>query len=224
MRKHFDRDLEDLQHSIIAMGVSVDEAVHKAVRALQDRTAPVAQEVIDCDDQIDEQENRIEAQALTILALHQPVASDLRRIAMILKINTDLERMADLAAEIARCALDLSQPPLVAVPHKLRQLAEVATGMVWHSLDAFFTNDKKQATKIWAMAEDMEKLHSEVVAELKQSLRETPAMVDACLALFTVTRALKRIADHAANIAEDVIFLVEGRIVRHHHEAVAVAE
>src|SRR5437763_12396336 len=147
MRKHFDRDLEDLQRSIITMGVSVDEAVHKAVRALQDRAAPAAQEVIDCDDRIDEQENRIEAQALTILALHQPVASDLRRIAMILKINTDLERMADLAAEIARCALDLAQPPLMAVPEKLQRLAQLAITMAWHSLHAFLTSHQKQATR-----------------------------------------------------------------------------
>src|SRR3954466_1052270 len=145
MPKHLQRDLENLQHDLLALAASVEEAIHKAIQALQGREADPAEEVIAGDAQIDQEENHIEEECLKILALHQPVAVDLRRIAAALKINTDLERMADLAEDMAERALHLAQPPLIPVPEKLQRMTDLTTLMVRQSLDAFVSLDVRLA-------------------------------------------------------------------------------
>src|SRR5437870_7258733 len=137
MSKHLERDLDNLQRHLVTLAASVEEAIHKATRALQQRDAGLARQVIDGDNEIDEEENHVEEECLKILALHQPVAVDLRRIAAAMKINTDLERMADLAEDIAERALRLSQLPEIPIPEKLQGMTDVATSMVRQSLDAF---------------------------------------------------------------------------------------
>src|SRR5687767_2875257 len=124
MAKHLQRDLERLQQALTSMGVDVEQAIDKAIRALRERDRSLADEVVAGDHRIDEQENCVEEQCLTMLALHQPVAVDLRRVTMVLKVNTDLERMADLAVEIARCAARLTDLPAIPVPERLARLAE----------------------------------------------------------------------------------------------------
>src|SRR6202158_1100336 len=137
MSKHLQRDLDDLQRDLLALAASVEEAIHEAIRSLQHRDTELAHQVIDGDNQIDQEENHVEEECLKILALHQPGAVDLRRIAAALKINTDLERMADLAEDIAERALHLAQLPAVPIPKKLQGMTDVATSMVRQSLDAF---------------------------------------------------------------------------------------
>src|SRR5246127_508804 len=141
MSKHLERDLDNLQRDILAQAGAVEEAIHKAIRALYDRDAPLAQQVIDGDSEIDEEENHVEEECLKILALHQPVAVDLRRIAAALKINTELERMADLAEDIAERALHLASLPPLTVPSKLQRMTDLTTSMVRQSLDAFVNLD-----------------------------------------------------------------------------------
>src|SRR5213080_2529113 len=118
MSKHLERDLDNLQRDLLTLAASVEEAIHKAIRSLQERDAVLARQVVDGDNEIDEEENHVEEECLKILALHQPVAVDLRRITAALKINTDLERMADLAEDIAERAMHLAQPPYIAIPEK----------------------------------------------------------------------------------------------------------
>src|SRR5437868_8138316 len=137
MSKHLQRDLENLQADLLALAASVEEAVHEAITALQNRNPELAQQVIDGDSKIDQEENHIEEECLKILALHQPVAVDLRRIAAALKINTDLERMADLAEDIAERALHLAQLPAIPIPERLQRMADLTTTMVHQSLDSF---------------------------------------------------------------------------------------
>src|SRR5262249_56328800 len=137
MAKHLQRDLDHLQRDLLALAGLVEEAIHKAIRALQERDVKLAREVIAGDDQIDREENHIDEECLKMLALHQPVASDLRRIASALMISTDLERMADLAEEIAERAIDLAAPPLFPVPDKLQRMTDLTTMMVHQSLDSF---------------------------------------------------------------------------------------
>src|SRR6516225_9199347 len=127
MSKHLERDLEELHRDILALAGAVEEAIFGAIRALQERDASLAHEVIAGDDPIDQQENRIEEECLKMLALHQPVAVDLRRITAVLKINTDLERMADLAADIAERAVALARPPLIPVPADLQRMTDLTT-------------------------------------------------------------------------------------------------
>src|SRR5690242_6310602 len=145
MAKHLERDLENLQRDLLALAASVEEAIHKAIRALRERETNPARQVIEGDTQIDQEENHIAEECLMILALHQPVAVDLRRIAAALKINTDLERMADLSVNIAERAISLAELPRIAVPEKLQGMTDLTTSMVRQSLDAFVMLDAEQA-------------------------------------------------------------------------------
>src|SRR5436190_24145569 len=144
MAKLLQRDRENLQHDLLALAASVEEAIHKAIRALQGREADPAEQVIAGDAKIDQEENHIEEECLKILALHQPVAIDLRRIASALKINTELERIADLAEEIAERATQLAKLPRIPVSERLQHMVDLTTSMVRQSLDAFVNLDTRQ--------------------------------------------------------------------------------
>src|SRR5688500_3206074 len=146
--KHLERDLEKLQHDLMALAASVEEAIHKAILALRQRETEPAEEVIAGDTQIDQEENFIEEECLKILALHQPVAVDLRRIAAALKINTELERMADLAEDIAERAERLAQLPELPTPAKLQRMTDLTVSMVRQSLDAFVHLDARLARTV----------------------------------------------------------------------------
>jgi phosphate transport system protein len=224
MAKHLERDLENLQRDLLTLAASVEEAIHQAIRSLREREPNLARQVIAGDAQIDQEENHIEEECLKILALHQPVAVDLRRIAAALKINTDLERMADLAEDIAERALYLAQLPATAIPEKLQRMTDLTTTMVRQSLDSFVNLDARQARRVCRLDDEVDRYNNEIIQELIGMMQESPAMVEQGLSLFSATRHLERIADHATNIAEDVVYLVEGTIVRHQPAAVAVAE
>jgi phosphate transport system protein len=222
MSKHLQRDLDNLQREIVTQAAAVEEAVYKAIRALQDRDAVPAQEVIAGEAPIDAQENHVEEECLKILALHQPVAVDLRRTATILKINTDLERMADLAVDIAERALVLTQPPFIPVPERLQLMTDLTATMVRQSLDAFINLDPRQARRVWRLDDEVDRYNEAIIQEVLDTMKQSPELIEPGLSLFSATRHLERIADHATNIAEDVIYLVEGEIVRHRPEAVEV--
>jgi len=220
MSKHLQRDLENLQRDIVSLAASVEESIHKAIRALQDRDPEIAQEVIEGDDRIDEEENHVEEECLKILALHQPVAVDLRRTTAILKINTDLERMADLAVDIAERALHLTHLDPIGVPRKLQRMTDMTTLMVRHSLDAFVNLDARLARQVCRLDDEVDAFNKEIIDELIHGMEVAPSLIEASISLFSAVRHLERIADHATNIAEDVIYLVEGEIVRHRPAAV----
>jgi phosphate transport system protein len=222
MSKHLSRDLENLQREILGLAGLVEEAIYKAIEALQERNVALAQAVIAGDEQIDLRENKVHEECLKILALHQPVAADLRRTASVFMINTDLERMGDLAVDIAERALTLSQPPLIPVPEKLQRMTDLATGMVRQSLDAFVQNDARQARRVIRLDDEVDRYNAEIIQELLQLMKASPELVEPGLSLFSAVRHLERIADHATNIAEDVVYLVEGEIVRHRPDAIQV--
>jgi phosphate transport system protein len=224
MAKHLERDLENLQRDLLALAASVEEAIHKAIRALRERETKPAQQVIADETQIDQEENHIEEECLKILALHQPVAVDLRRIAAALKINTDLERMADLAEDIAERALYLAQLPAVPVPERLQRMTDLTISMVRQSLDSFVNLDVRQARRVCRLDDEVDRYNNEIIQELIGMMQESPDMVEPGLSLFSATRHLERIADHATNIAEDVVYLVEGEIIRHRPAALRAEE
>lgn len=220
MSKHLERDLDELHQDILALVGSVEEAIWTAMRALQERDASLARHVIEGDDAIDQQENRIEEECLKLLALHQPVAIDLRRITAVFKINTDLERMGDLAVDIARRALCLAELPAIPIPEKLQLMTELTTRMVRESLEAFVRLDPRQARKVCRLDAEVDRCAAEIVQELTQGMRSAPERIEPGLSLFSATRHLNRIAHHATNVAEDVFYLIEGEIIRHHPEAI----
>jgi phosphate transport system protein len=215
MSKHLLRDLDNLQRDILALAGLVEEAIHKATRALRERNLKLAREVIAGDPQIDSEENHIDEECLKMLALHQPVAIDLRRIAAAMMINTDLERMGDLSEEIAERAAHLTSQPPIPIPRKLQQMADITTMMVRQSLDSFVNLDTHLAQMVIRMDDEVDRLNVEIIDEVVQSMKSSPDLIDAGLSLFSATRHLERIADHATNIAEDVLYLVEGEFVRH---------
>jgi phosphate transport system protein len=224
MSKHLERDLDNLQHNLLALASSVEEAIHKATRALQHREPQLAQEVIDGDNAIDQEENQVEEECLKMLALHQPVAIDLRRIVSALKINTELERMADIAEDIAERAAHLARLPDIPVSRNLQRMTDVTTTMVRQSLDAFVNLDVRLARVVCRLDDEVDKFNNEIIDELIQMMQRSPQLIEPGLSMFSAVRHLERIADHATNIAEDVVYLVEGEIIRHRPAAVEFDE
>jgi phosphate transport system protein len=208
-----------LQQRIVRFAGVVEEAIYKAVQALQDHDVDRAKEVIDGDEVINKAENDIMEECLKTLALYQPVATDLRRIATVFMITTDLERMGDQAKHIAEAALALAAPP-VPIPTKLSRMTDVALTMVRESLDSFVNLNSNLARRVIRMDDEVDRFNDEIIAELTAAMKKSPDAVDSGLTLFATTRQLERIADHATNIAEDVIYLIEGEIVKHRPEAI----
>lgn len=215
MSLHLERDIENLQHELLALSAMVEQMVNKATRALRERDAMLAHEVVDADREIDYREVRIEEECLKMLALHQPVAVDLRRIATTMKVNNDLERVADLAVNIAQRALSLIEYPDFFVPETLGRMVTLATQMLSEAIDALVQLDTEAARRVCARDDEVDALNRKVIDEMLVLMQSRSDKVNAALHCFSATRHLERIADHATNIAEDVIYLVNGEITRH---------
>lgn len=219
MSKHLQRELDLLRHQLLSLFGIVEQMIGKAFRALRDRRNDLAREVIDSDESVDRREVSIEEECLKLLALHQPVASDLRWLTMVIKINSDLERMADLACNIAERALALNNYPLFPIPDDLQAMVREASTMVRQALDAFVDTDVAMAEKVIEADDIVDMLNRKVIDELQDRMKESPENVEPALHCFSAARHLERVADLAENLAEDVIFLVKGEIVRHRHAA-----
>jgi phosphate transport system protein len=214
--RHFLRDMEGLWRQVLRLAAVVETTLNTSVQALCDNRIDLALEVKFEEQAIDNWEVQIERDCLKILALHQPVASDLRRVAAILRINSDLERMADLARHIAKRARKLAKEPTGrALPRDLEVMAGEALDQVRESLDALAQGDVDLARAVIAGDRKVDRHRNAVVEDLKQAIRNDPERLDSWLRLINVTRNLERVADHATNIAEAVVYLKEGDIIRH---------
>ena len=214
---HLSRDLDQLHRDILSMCALVEEMIHMAVDELKQPDLATASQLAERDDEIDAWDVRIEENCLKILALHQPVATDLRRIAAVLKITGELERIADLGVNIAERASALVGCPEIIVPDKLKQMARLAVEMVHRSIDSFVGLDSNVARQVCATDESVDELNREIILEMQELMKQSPDFVPPALHLFSASRHIERVADHATNIAEDVIYLIEGEIVRHRH-------
>ncbi len=214
--RHFLRDMENLWRQILKLAAVVETTLNTSVRALCDGRADLAALVKFEEESIDRWEVQVERDCLKVLALHQPVASDLRRVAVILRINNDLERMADLARHIAKRARKLAHEPIGrALPRGLETMAHEALDQVRESLDALTQGNVDLARAVIAGDRKVDRHSRAVVEELKQAIREDPDRLDSWLRLINAARNLERVADHATNIAESVVYLKEGDIIRH---------
>lgn len=218
MSRHLLNEIEKLKVCILDLGDTVLQSVGLAVKSLEDRDADQAQIVIDQDTDIDLAEVDIEEECQKILALHQPVAHDLRFIIAVLKINTELERIGDAAVNIAERVRLLAGEEQISIPFDFKGMAEKAQSMLRKSLDALVNLDARLAFQVISEDDEVDAINREVYKQIEQSVRLRPDRVDSLIHLLGVSRHIERIADHASNIAEDVIYLVEGRIVRHHAE------
>jgi phosphate transport system protein len=216
LSRQIQEDLTELTKKVSHMGGLVEEALDRSLRALLDRDAALAREVVESDAVVDALENEVEERCLDVLALQQPVARDLRYVAGILKINSDLERMADLAVNIAKRAEVLAGVPPLPFRPDVSRLAALAKRMVRDGLDALQRLDAQLAFQTWKADDEADRLYRELIGESIQFMREHTERIGDVMQFVGALRNLERLADHATNIAEDVIFVVNGRIVRHH--------
>jgi phosphate transport system protein len=215
MSRHLEREFEQLKKDILTLGAMAEGAVHQAVSAFATRDSHLAEKIISGDLKIDHYEVEIEENCLKILALHQPVAIDLRFIIAVMKINNDLERIADLAVNIAERAISLASLPPVAVDLDFAGMARKVEGMLRVSLDALVNRDVELGRKVLESDDDVDAIHRQMYKLVQNAILERPEHIDALIQTLAISRYLERIADHATNIAEDVIYLINGEIVRH---------
>jgi phosphate transport system protein len=216
MHRHFDEELQQLKAKLLRMSSLVEEAISLSIKSLVTRDAAIAQKVLDQDDVIDEIEIEIDELCLKLLALQQPQARDLRFIAGSMKIVNDLERMGDLAVNIAHRSLDLLKVPLLKPLIDIPRMAHAAQGMLKDSLNAFVNNDVQLAEQVCQRDDEVDQLNVQIFRELLTYMLQDPGSVQRAVDLILVAKSLERIADHSTNIAEDVIYIVEAKVVKHH--------
>ena len=218
MAKHLQREIENLKKKILSLGARVESAVHEAIRSIQKRDTVLARKIIEEDIQIDHAEVEVEEEGLKILALHQPVAIDLRFIVAVLKINNDLERIGDLAVNIAERSSFLASQPVVSLSFDFAEMSEKTEAMLNRSLDALVNLNPELAHKVCADDDVIDTMNREVYLCVQETIGAHPEQIASLIHLLSVSRHLERIADHATNIAEDVIYMIDGQIVRHKTE------
>jgi phosphate transport system protein len=215
MSLHLYRDLEELKKRLVHLGNLVEVSIDKAVDAFVRRDRANAELVVTGDRDVDTAEVRLEEDCLKVLALHQPVAKDLRFVITVLKINSDLERMGDAAESVASRALQLQELPQFALPEELTQMVAMARGMTRKSLECFVREDAQAAREVLSDDRAVDTLQRRMFDLLQAEMKRDPAHVDPAILLLSMSRQVERIADLATNIAENVIFQLEGEIVRH---------
>ncbi len=215
MAVHLHRDLEKLKKELLLLGSLVEDLTVRAVVALKERRARLAQEVDEGDKEVDRREIRLEEECLKILALHQPVANDLRFVVTVMKVNNDLERVGDLAGNLANRAAFLAEREPIKIPDEILAMGDRVPRMLRCSLDALVALDTDKARSVLDDDEFVDDTHKLIFQLLEEKMRDRPDKISEWIQLLSVSRYLERIADLATNIAEDVVFLVDGEVVRH---------
>ena len=215
MRIHLQRDLDQLTRSLLGVAALVEDMTAKSLRALRERSVDLAHEVKRQDREIDAREIEVEEECLKILALHSPVASDLRQVVTFLKVNNDLERAGDLARNLAERAESLAVGEPVEAPEEIWAMAERIPKMLRSALDAVVGGDTELARSVIAEDEVVDRSHEAMYGVVAAMIREAPESAAVFIQFLSISRYLERMADLATNIAEDVVFLVEGEVVRH---------
>ncbi|HEY7172456.1 MAG TPA: phosphate signaling complex protein PhoU [Vicinamibacterales bacterium] len=214
--RHFQEELDQLKMRLLEMGGAAEEHVRLAIRGLVDRDSDLIERVLVSDERINSLHIEIDSRCFTLLALHQPMAADLRTIVAAVKINTDLERVGDLAVNIAEAARRYASHPPVKKLIDIPRMASIAQEMLRDALDAFVRRDVALAQDVLNEDDRLDSLKTQIFRELLTYMLQDPSTIEPALDLILVSRHLERIGDHATNIAEDVIFIVSAKDVRHH--------
>jgi len=216
MERHFDQELKSLNQDILKMGAFAEEAIYKSVEALKNRNKELAKSVINNDNNIDQLELSIDEKCIDLIARYQPMAKDLRFITTGMKINAELERIADIAVDIAQRTLELADKPLLKPLVDIPKLTTIAQNMVKTSIDAFVKGDIELAKKVMLSDPEADKLRNLIQKELIEDyMVKDPSSAPRAVQLLLITRFLERICDHTTNIAEDVIYMVQAEVVKH---------
>lgn len=221
MAVHLQRAIDHLKKKTLALASVVEQNFELAIKAVQERNNEYAEQVIRNDVEIDELEVDLEEDCLKILALHQPVASDLRFIVSVLKLNSDLERIGDLCQNIAERAMHLSSNNWIDIPELIPTMADKVRLMVVRTLDALMNQDVRLAQEVRMSDNEVDGLHRSIYRYVEDAVKAQPDRTASILCILAIGRYLERIADHATNIAEDVVYIAEGRIVRHRQPTAA---
>ncbi len=215
IERSFENELLELNDLILKMGNMVQASIRKSVEALKNRDEKLSKEVVASDKDLDDLELMIDDKCVTLIARIQPMAADLRFITTAMKITTDLERMGDLAVDIAQKNLELVTMPLLKPLIDTPKLAEIAMKMIGESIDTFVKRDSTRSIKIHAMENEADKLRDLITDELMDIMMKDPSSVPRAIPLLLIARYLERICDHAMNVAEDVVYMVEAKVVKH---------
>jgi phosphate transport system protein len=216
-RQHFEAERQALRNQLLTMGALVEDRVHRAIQALVERREEEAQRIVETDQEINDLQIDIDDRCLKLLALQTPLAVDLRLITSAMKINADLERVGDQAVNIAENVLQLLPHPPLKPLIDIPRMAGIAERMVRDALDSFVKGDAELARDVLRRDDEVDGLKDQLFRELLTYMMADPGTIQRALALLLISRHLERIADHATNIAEDVIFIAEAKDVRHHH-------
>ena len=219
MTIHFHHEMETIKSHILRLGTMVEEQLYHAILAVEEFDEKAAERVIANDDRIDQKEVEIEEECLKVLALHQPVAIDLRLLVAVMKINNDLERIGDMAVNIAETVhffTDHREDSRKGF--QFQAMAEKARSQVRHALDALVNMDERLASDVCAKDDEIDEMHRAMYELVEERIQKNPALVGVYLRYLLISRNLERIGDHATNIAEDVLYMAKGRIFRHVHE------
>lgn len=215
MAEHLKRDIDNLKKKLLTVGARVETSVRDAAVSISNHDPQLARQVIDRDVQIDYSEVEVEEECLKILALHQPVAIDLRFIVAVLKINNDLERIGDLAVNLAERAMYLAAEPGLIMPDELGEMAETAQSMLKNSLDALIEHNVELAHRVCQADDLVDEYNSKMYMKVQDAILADPKQITQQINILSASRHIERIADHTTNIAEDVIYMIEGQIIRH---------
>lgn len=219
MERHFDEELKELHKDILRMGALVQEAIFKSTEALKNRDKSLALEIIGSDNKIDELELTIDERCIDLMARFQPMAGDLRFITTGMKINSELERIADLSVDICQRVLEIIDKPLLKPLIDIPKLSLIAQNMIKDAIDSFIRKDAEIARKVILADAEADRLRNMVCDELiKKYMERDPKTASRAVPLLLIARHLERICDHTTNIAEDVVYMVEGKVVKHHPE------
>ena len=215
MPARLQKEIENLKNRILALGAIVEEHVRMAIQSVETKDTDLANSVIESDSKIDEIEVEVEEECLKVLALHQPVAVDLRFITAVIKINNDLERIGDEAVNISERVVYISSRPPLKVPFDYKLMSFKTMAMLKSSLDALVNLDIDLAYKVRLQDDEVDDINREIYEKVRESVIKNPERAGYLINLFSISRHLERIADHATNIAEEVIYMIEGVIPRH---------
>jgi phosphate transport system protein len=214
--KHFQRELDTIKKMILSLGALVEQRVHRIKQAIEDRDVDLAKEIVHLDHEIDEMEVEIEEACLKIIALHQPVAADLRFLVAVIKINNDLERIGDQVVNIAQRVVRIAKRPVEPYHFDYSVMAEKAEAMLRMSLDSLVNQDLDQAIKVLHLDDEVDNIKDQAYDRIKQAMADgLTEDIGYMINLLLISRHLERLADHATNIAEEVVYMIEGEIVRH---------
>jgi len=211
----FEKELSDLKGTVLRLGSMVEKAISDSIKSLVERDSKLAADVIDNDRKVNALDVEIDEEGIRLIALRQPRAGDLRLITTAMKITTDLERIGDLAVDISERALELNEEPQLKPYIDIPRMAEIAQGMVRDALDAFVKRDSALARDVLSRDDMVDNLNWQVFNELLFFMIQDPKTVSRAIKITYISKYLERIADHATNIAEMVVYLVEGKIIRH---------